>query len=170
MTRKVRLRPIGEGDLPRLTQLLMDADAAGEWEWFGFRLDRVRGIERQWKENGLIGGGQSYLAVWVEDQLAGWVTWLPVARSSGALEIGIALFPEHRGRGIGTEAQRQLVAYLFANTPVHRLEAGTEVDNFAEQRALEKAGFKREGVMRGVTFRAGAWRDGVLYGMTRNDL
>jgi RimJ/RimL family protein N-acetyltransferase len=59
---------------------------------------------------------------------------------------------------------------LFATTTTHRLEAGTEVDNVAEQRALEKAGCRREGVMRGVTFRAGSWRDGVLYGLTRDDL
>jgi hypothetical protein len=31
----------------------------------------------------------------------------------GTVEIGIALFPEHCGHGIGTEAQRQLVDYLF---------------------------------------------------------
>ena len=77
---------------------------------------------------------------------------------------------EHRGRGIGTEAQRQLVTYLFATMPVHRLEAATDVENVAEQRALEKAGFRREGVRRGITFRGGAWRDDVLYGMTREDL
>ena len=28
------------------------------------------------------------------------------------VEVGIALFPQHRGRGIGTEAQRQLVRYI----------------------------------------------------------
>jgi RimJ/RimL family protein N-acetyltransferase len=79
------------------------------------------------------------------------------------------LFPEHRGRGIGTEAQRQLVDYLFLTTPVHRLHAGTEVDNIAEQRALEKVGSRREGVARGLYFRDGAWRDSVMYGLLRDD-
>ena len=91
------------------------------------------------------------------------------AGGPGNVEIGIWLFVEHRGRGIGTEAQRQLVDYLFATTPVHRLQAGTEVANVAEQRALEKVGFKREGVARGVHFRDGEWRDGVLYGLLRDD-
>ncbi|MGH3733570.1 MAG: GNAT family N-acetyltransferase [Acidimicrobiales bacterium] len=52
---------------------------------------------------------------------------------------------------MGTEAQRHLVDYLFRTTTAHRLEAATEMDNLAEQRALEKVGFRREGVMRGPT-------------------
>src|SRR5206468_11959564 len=118
--------------LPRLTRLLTDEEAAGEWQWFGFRLDRARDVERQWQKDGLVGSGQSYLSVWADDELAGWVTWLPVSRASSAAEIGIALFPVHRGHGVGTEAQLQLVNYLFAVTPVHRLQAGTETSNIAE--------------------------------------
>lgn len=157
-------------DLPRLLRFLDDPHAAGEWQWFGFRTGRARELERRWSEDGLIGGEQSYLAVVAEDELAGWVTWLPVPRSSAAVEIGIALFPEFRGRGIGTAAQAALVDYLLATTTVHRLQAGTETDNVAEQRALAKAGFRAEGVLRGWTFRAGAWRDSVLYGLTRDDV
>jgi hypothetical protein len=62
-----------------------------------------------------------------------------------------------------------LVEYLFAHTPVNRIEASTEEDNVAEQRALEKAGFLREGRLRGVAFRDGGWRDGFLYGIVRED-
>lgn len=72
--------------------------------------------------------------------------------------------------GIGTEAQRLLVDYLFSTTTAHRLQAGTEVDNLAEQRALEKVGFVREGVMRGVYFRAGQWRDSIMFGLVRGEL
>ncbi|MEU8886798.1 GNAT family protein [Streptomyces sp. NPDC048442] len=54
-------------------------------------------------------------------------------------------------------------------TPVSRIEADTEADNVAERRALEKCGFTQEGVMRGRTFRAGAWRDIVRYAILRDD-
>jgi RimJ/RimL family protein N-acetyltransferase len=53
---------------------------------------------------------------------------------------------------------------------VHRVEAATETQNMAEQRALEKAGFTREGVLRAVGWRDGAYRDGVWYSMLRTDL
>jgi GNAT superfamily N-acetyltransferase len=50
-------------------------------------------------------------------------------------EIGAALLPEHRGRGLGTAAQRLLVDHLFRFTTVHRLEAGTDAGNVAEQKS-----------------------------------
>jgi RimJ/RimL family protein N-acetyltransferase len=43
------------------------------------------------------------------------------------------------------------------------------VDNLAEQKALAKAGFTREGVMRGAGWRDGTWRDGVIYSLLRTD-
>jgi len=74
-----------------------------------------------------------------------------------------------RGRGAGTAAHRLLVDYLFATTPTHRIWAGTEVENIAEQRALERSGFRKEGLLRGHHFRDGRWRDSFIYGLTRDD-
>ena len=79
----------------------------------------------------------------------------------GCLEIGILLFPEHRGQGQGTAAQRLLAQYLFATTLANRLQAITNIENIAEQKALERAGFRREGIMRGLAFDGGRWHDGV---------
>jgi len=39
----------------------------------------------------------------------------------------------------------------------------------AEQRALEKANFLREGIARHAQFRAGQWRDLVVYSRLRGD-
>jgi RimJ/RimL family protein N-acetyltransferase len=169
MAGSVMLRPVEEADLPRLTRLLWDPAAPGEHQWFGFRTDVARATVRRWREDGLAGGDASFLAVEDADgTCAGWVTWRPVGRT-GNVEIGIGLFADHRGRGVGTEAQRLLVDHLFATTAVNRIQAGTEVGNLAEQRALEKVGFRREGVQRGLYFRAGRWRDSVMYGLLRDD-
>ena len=65
--------------------------------------------------------------------------------------------------------QRLLVDYLFRFTTAHRLEAGTDVDNIAEQKALERIGFTREGVLREAAFRDGARRDSVIYALLRDD-
>jgi RimJ/RimL family protein N-acetyltransferase len=51
----------------------------------------------------------------------------------------------------------------------NRVEASTDIENAAEARALEKAGFRREGVVRGAQFRAGAYHDLVLFGKLRSD-
>ena len=169
MDRVLRLRPIEESQLALLLGLWWDPELTGEFQWFGFKNDKAKELERRWQEDGLIGDDSSHLAVLLGDgTCAGVVDWRR-SGSFGNYEIGIALFPEHRGHGIGTEAQRQLVEYLFSTTTTHRIQAGTEVDNVAEQRALEQVGFTREGINRQVHFRAGHWRDSIMYGLLRGE-
>ncbi len=121
--------------------------------------------------NGLIGPGGGTLMVVLDEKRIGLVNWRrrETNPASYRWEIGIALLPGDQGQGYGTDAQRQLVRYLFAHTTVHRVEAFTEAGNIAEQRSLEKAGFTQEGVMRGVGWRDGAWRDGIIYSVLRTD-
>ena len=88
---------------------------------------------------------------------------------SNAWQIGIELAPEARGRSYGSEAQRLLADWLFATTSANRVEAATDIDNVAEQRSLEKAGYQREGVLRGAQFRAGGYHDLVFYARLRSD-
>jgi RimJ/RimL family protein N-acetyltransferase len=175
----VTLRPVIAADWESMARFSTDPAALGEFEWSGFTDAGVR--RRQWEEDGLLGPDSSTLAVVLADgTFAGFVTWRSLAHVStrGApsrppailrLEIGIALLPEHRGRGHGTTAQRLLVEYLFDTTSVYRIQATTEAANVAEQRALEKVGFQREGVMRSVGYRRGKWVDGVLYSLLRTD-
>jgi RimJ/RimL family protein N-acetyltransferase len=104
--------------------------------------------------------------------LAGIVSWRIIKTGgpeAGCLEIGALLFPEHRGKGLGSAAQRLLAEYLFARTLANRLLAITNVENLAEQRALERAGFRREGIMRGLAFDRRRWHDAVLYARLRDD-
>jgi RimJ/RimL family protein N-acetyltransferase len=50
---------------------------------------------------------------------------------------------------------------------VNRLEAGTDLENIAEQRALQKAGFEREGVARQSQYRDGRYHDMVIFSRIR---
>jgi aminoglycoside 6'-N-acetyltransferase len=101
----------------------------------------------------------------------GWrtVTWGP-SWLSRCIEIGISLIPSARGRGLGTEAQALLVRYLFAETNIQRIQAVTDVTNRAEQRALEKAGFVAEGILRSAQHRRGEYHDLVMYAVVRDSL
>jgi [ribosomal protein S5]-alanine N-acetyltransferase len=164
----VILRPIQEADLDDLCRYATDPEAGGEFEWTGFKDPKA--MRRRWEEDGWLGAEHGLLAVECSGSFAGDVSYKDRSQgvSKGAVyEIGIALLPEHRGHGVGTAAQRLLVEYLFDTTPAHRLQAYTEVENLAEQRALEKVGFEREGVLRATHFRAGSWRDSILYALLR---
>jgi aminoglycoside 6'-N-acetyltransferase len=50
-----------------------------------------------------------------------------------------------------------------------RVQASTDIENAAEQRALAKAGFTREGVIRKAQWRNGAYHDLVLYSKLRGE-
>ena len=45
----------------------------------------------------------------------------------------------------------------------------TQPENTAEQRSLQKIGFRHEGVLRGAEFRDGTWRDVVVFGLLRGE-
>jgi RimJ/RimL family protein N-acetyltransferase len=121
-----------------------------------------------------LDGDGSFTVIADDGEVAGdvgwhWTQWGPNAGSRCPM-IGIWLRPGYRGRGIGTAAQSQVAELFFRHTTANRVEAHTDVENLAEQRALEAAGFRREGVTRGAQWRDGAYHDGILYAVLRTDL
>ncbi len=171
----VHIRPIRESELDLVDSLSQDPEQTGPHGFFGYR-DPGR-LRRSFAENGLLGDDQGRLAVALGEpaesgEFVGEVSWHRVTTGpmSFTCNIGIGLLAQARGRGYGTRAQRLLAEYLFAHTLANRVEASTEVDNAAERRSLEKAGFIFEGVVRGACFRAGQWRDMASYSMVRADL
>ncbi len=170
MDAQVSLRPVLEDDLRWLAGQRNDPVATGLHEWHGWHDPHAE--RRQWAESGMLGENGGTLIVLHGTDRAGAISWRRVQTGPTAFSwaIGIGLTPQFRGRGIGSEAHRSLALYLFAHTQVNRIEAVTEITNTAEQRALEKAGFTREGVLRGSTFRHGQWHDQVQYSVLRHEV
>ena len=166
----VRLRGLLESDLDLLT-----ANETPESDpWNNFEIGASNRFHRRFAENGGIAEAEGMLAVETnQGVLIGSVSWFTVQHgpttACRAINIGISLFPDHRGQGYGSMAQRQLADYLFSTRLVERVEASTDVENVAERRALAKAGFSEEGVLRHAQFRTGEWRDVVLYSRLRGD-
>ncbi|GAC1564177.1 MAG: hypothetical protein NVS4B1_36500 [Ktedonobacteraceae bacterium] len=69
----------------------------------------------------------------------------------------------------GVEAQKLLAEYLLATYPVMRVDASTDKENIPGQRALEKAGFTRDSVLRQAQWRTGRWHDLVVYSKLRGE-
>jgi aminoglycoside 6'-N-acetyltransferase len=67
--------------------------------------------------------------------------------------------PDARDRGVGTEAVRTMLKYLFEVKRVHRVTIDPQTTNARAIRAYEKAGFRREGVMRHNDFMHGQYID-----------
>jgi RimJ/RimL family protein N-acetyltransferase len=156
---------------------LADADLLEKWQQPAYVGDfnrfglPPRPLGAAIRDRALIADDRGTLVVETEDRPIGTVSWHAERYGpnpeSTAWNIGINLIPEARGHGFGGEAQRLLAERLLATTPANRIEAMTDVENIPEQHALEKAGFSREGVLRGAQFRGGAWHDIVVYALVR---
>ena len=81
---------------------------------------------------------------------------------SVSMNIGISVRREFRGLGIGSAAQKILAEILHSAGYV-RIEAGTDVGNLAEQKALSKAGFQFEGILRAAQVRRSGRHDLQLW-------
>ena len=85
------------------------------------------------------------------------------------MELACWLVPSERKKGYATEATQLMVDYLFLSKEIVRIQAIVEVRNVASQRALEKAGFQKEGTMRDESFDRGEWRDYYLYSILKRE-
>ena len=62
-----------------------------------------------------------------------------------------------------------MIDYLFLTKDIVRIQAVVNVDNISSQRALEKAGFKREGRLRKALWVRGVWKDAYIYSILREE-
>jgi RimJ/RimL family protein N-acetyltransferase len=73
------------------------------------------------------------------------------------------------GKGHGTEATRLIVGYGFHTLNLHRVWLHVHAHNERGQKAYEKAGFRREGVLRQEYFREGRYWDTVVMAVLRDE-
>lgn len=84
-------------------------------------------------------------------------------------EVGIALLPSARGRGIGTEAMTQILEFAFVRSNLRRVHLEVIASNAAAIRSYEKAGFVVEGRQREHAWVRGRYEDIVRMGLLRDE-
>ncbi|MFX4263438.1 GNAT family N-acetyltransferase [Pelotomaculum propionicicum] len=84
-------------------------------------------------------------------------------------EIGFELGREYWGRGIMQEVMNIVIPHCFEDLGLNRIEAFVTVGNYRSLKALEKLGFKQEGVLREYEFTQGNFRDQVVLAILRSD-
>lgn len=84
--------------------------------------------------------------------------------------IGYWVDGARNGRGLATRAVADIVAHALGELGLHRVEAGTLVENVPSQRVLEKNGFERIGLARRyLRIGGGDWRDFFLFQRVADD-
>jgi ribosomal-protein-alanine N-acetyltransferase len=87
-----------------------------------------------------------------DPEFLGYAVTGPVQREAREVELGYAVSPWARGRGVATASLRMMSRWAFAEGMV-RLVALISVDNPASSRVAQKAGYTFEGVLRSVHHR-----------------
>jgi RimJ/RimL family protein N-acetyltransferase len=84
--------------------------------------------------------------------------------------VGIGIYEdEYLNKGIGTEALRLWINYLFSTSNVHRIGLDTWSFNKRMIRVAEKIGFVFEGAEREIIHWKGEWLDAIHFGILRNE-
>lgn len=168
---RVRLRPVGDGDLPDLLAVFGDAETLRYWSHgplsdLASARTYFEGIEAGLRNRALF---QWAVTVPGEDRLVGTVTltgWDPVHRR---VEIGFILHPSRWGQGLASDAVRTALRFGFDEMNLHRVEADVDPRNAASLRLLDQVGFREEGRLRERWFTFGSWKDSVMLGLLAAD-
>lgn len=166
----VRLEPLQQGHAQGLYNR---GRSASDWQY----MPRARLIDmadtRQWIDEALAVSTQLPFAV-VEtrkNRVVGSTRFLNIRPEHRSLEIGWTWLGEEWQRtGINTEMKYLLLSHAFERLGCVRVEFKTDARNLRSQRALERIGAQREGVMRSHMIVQGNFvRDSVYFSVIDSD-
>ena len=146
------LRPPTEEDVPGLTEALQDPEIP---RWTRVPSPYTEEDARAWLAST---GGELLGGVGLR------------APEDGIAEIGYWVRREARGRGVAPRAVRLVSEWGLRERGFARISLMTEPENAASQRVAEKAGYRREGLLRSWMELKGTRRDYVMFSLVPEDL
>jgi RimJ/RimL family protein N-acetyltransferase len=105
-----------------------------------------------------------------DESVLGGASLQNVESDQGRAAVGFWLTPEARGRGVATHAVRLLARWAFDDLGIVRVVLMCASDNHASQRAAERCGFSREGVLRSHMPFKGGRRDTIVFSLLPGEL
>ncbi|MGB3501968.1 MAG: GNAT family protein [Mesorhizobium sp.] len=173
---RVTLREPKPGDYREWAAVRQESrDFLARWEprWAEDELERASWRERIRRYRGEIAAGTALPYLIFETatgRLAGGITLGNIRHGvAQSGQIGYWMGVSHAGRGLMPEAVTAVARHAFEQLRLHRIEAACIPDNERSIRVLEKAGFKREGLLRSYLRINGAWEDHYLYSLVSAD-
>ncbi len=165
----IGLEPLGESHLAAVEAMLGDPDV--------LRFTRVPepvppDFPRTWLglyEEGRSEGTREAFAIAEDGEFLGVAVVPRIDHETQTAELGYVVAPEARGRGVASEALRQLTEWAFDDAAMFRLELMISVDNRASRRVAERCGYVREGVLRSLHFKQGLREDTEIWSRLATD-
>jgi RimJ/RimL family protein N-acetyltransferase len=162
----VTLRPWREEDVPAIVAICDDPDVA--------RFTRVPSPYTEQDARDFLAGtvveelGFAIVSATDEDDVLGSIG----IRDAGEerADIGYLVRAPARGRGVASRALRLLSDWALGDDGgMGRVQLVTRPDNVASQRTAERAGFRREGLLRAYMLVKGARHDAIMFSRVRGD-
>jgi RimJ/RimL family protein N-acetyltransferase len=168
--RQMRLVPLGEEHLPDVAALVADADVV---RFTRFPEPLPPGFIAQWyaryRDGRTDGTCGAFAIIDAADAFLGLALAVHIDGVAREAELGYMLAPGARGRGIATEALRQLSDWAFGTLGARRLQLLISVDNQALSRVAKRAGFVLEGVLRSLHLKQDLWSDTEVWSLLPSD-
>jgi [ribosomal protein S5]-alanine N-acetyltransferase len=83
--------------------------------------------------------------------------------------LGYMIAESHQGLGLAREAVRAAIDFAFHTAQLHRVQAAIMPHNERSLRLVRALGFREEGRAQGYLMIDGAWRDHLVFALTRED-
>nr|WP_232473969.1 GNAT family protein [Sphingomonas sp. MA1305] len=163
--RHVTLRPLVEGDLPALVEVARVGDL---WDIFYANVAMMKTPDRWWAAASAekdYGRARLFAVETPDGQLVGTTRLMRMNPGHRRLEIGGTFYAKAVQRtGVNTEAKRLLLSHAFETLDCQCVQIRTDALNLRSQRAIERLGAKKDGVLRGHQQMAdGRLRDTIVY-------
>jgi RimJ/RimL family protein N-acetyltransferase len=166
----VRLEPMSETHVPGLTAA--GGGNAEIWQHMLYGNIRTEADMLGWVRDILARPDLPFTVIHLEsDQVAGATRYLNIAPEHRGLEVGGTWYgAEFQRTAVNTECKYLLLGYAFETLGCIRVQLKTDARNVRSQRAIERIGAKREGVLRNhMILPDGKYRDSVYYSILDNE-
>lgn len=168
----VVLRPWRLEDVPRVTEICVDPEIS---RWTRVPSPYLEEHARTWIEQTIRDwDDRKHAAFAVTDVTTGEVVGAIGLRfhEDYALQAsaGYWVAKEARGRGVATAALRLLSRWALRELHLPRVQLVTDPENVPSQRVAERAGFRREGLLRSYIELQGGRRDCLMFSLLAGEL
>ena len=166
---RIYLRPLEESDLDRCLRWINDPEILAT---LGRRFPMNRTRETEWLVEQYKSETSLLLAIALKDkdQHIGNCGLHHIDYPNGCATFGMLIGEKNEwGKEYAPEATRLILDFAFNQLRLHRVSLEVYAHNRRGQRAYEKVGFVREGVLRESYFRNGRYYDTVVMGLLQSE-
>lgn len=159
-----------EEDLPLIAEASQDPETRRRMSDEPLTRDRLRDSVSRTEEQWLTGRGAPFvIADSASDRPLGLLN-LQFSEDEEFAGLAVSVFPQARGQGFASKALRLGAIWAIRELGLRRVFAEAAADNLASIRAIEKAGFRREGLLRAHCKTRGQRHDCVMFSIVPADV